>query len=373
VKYYIIAGEASGDLHASFLMEGILKHDINANFRFWGGDLMKKYSPNLVKHYKDLAFMGFTDVLKNIGKIYKNIKLCKHDILNFAPDCVIFVDYPGFNLRIAEFTKKNNIKNFYYISPKIWAWKKRRVKKIIAYIDKMFVIFPFEIDFYKNFNYQQVIYTGNPNIEIIEKKKQESLSRNIFLGKNNLPDKKIIAILAGSRKQEVKRLLPEMLKIVPDFNDFQFIIAGISSLDKKNYTSAEQFPNVRLIFDQTYNLLQNSEAAIVTSGTATLETALFEVPQVVCYKTEPLFYILAKILVRIKFISLVNIILNKKTVEEIIQKKLPERINIELTKLLYDNAYKRKMLNDYQTLKDLLGEKGSPERTSQIIVNSISL
>ena len=283
---------------------------------------------------------------------------------------MIFIDYPGFNLRIAEFAKKNNFRTFYYISPKIWAWKQSRAKKIKKFIDKMFVIFPFEIDFYKKFNFE-AIYSGNPNVDVIERRKAENLNREQFLQKNNISDKKIIALLAGSRKQEVKRLLPEILEVTAYFEDYTFVVAGISSLNKEFYASYENYKNVKLVIDQTYNLLEHSEAAIVTSGTATLETALFNIPQVVCYKTEPLFYIIAKLILKIEYISLVNILLNKKSVEEVIQKNISERIKNELTKILSNPDHKQQMLNDYENLKKLRGEKGSPEKTAKIIVDSL--
>lgn len=370
MKYYIIAGEASGDLHASYLMNEIIKKDKNPFFRFWGGNLMLNISSNIVMHYKDLAYMGFLDVLKNINKVRKNLKICKNDIIDFAPDCVILVDYPGFNLRIAEFTKKNNIKTFYYISPKIWAWKKNRAKKIKKFIDKMFVIFPFEIDFYKQFDIK-VIYTGNPNVDVIEHKKSECKSKSEFLTKHNLEDKKIIALLAGSRKQEINRLLPEMLKVVSCFPEYQFVIAGLSSLDKNIYSEIEKEKNVKLIFDDTYNLLNNSEVAVVTSGTATLETALFNIPQVVCYKTELLFYTIGKIILKINFISLVNIILQKKAVKEVIQKDISKNIEKELKNILNNKKHKEKILSDYKQLRKILGDKGSPHRTAKIIVDSL--
>lgn len=370
MKYYIIAGEASGDLHAAYLMKGIINNDSTAEFRFWGGNLMKKYSQNIVKHYKELAFMGFIDVLKNLRKILKNEKFCKKDIINYNPDCVILVDYPGFNLRIAEFTKKNSFKTYYYISPKIWAWKKSRAKKIKLYIDKMFVIFPFEIDFYNKFNYE-AIYTGNPTVEVIELKKEIKPSKEEFLSKHKLSDKQIIALLSGSRKQEILRLLPEMTKIANQFKNYQFVVAGVSFLNKKYYAFAENIENVTVIFDDTYNLLQHSVAAVVTSGTATLETAMFKIPQVVCYKTEFLFYFLARLVVKIKFISLVNIILNKKVVEEVIQVKMSKRIKNELSKILFEANYRHQMLSDYNVLEKMLGEKGSPERTAKIIVESL--
>jgi len=370
MKYYLIAGEASGDLHGADLIKYLKDIDNKSEFRFWGGDLMKAQSNNIVEHYKNLAFMGFIDVLINIRKINKNLNICKKDILQYKPDVVIFIDYPGFNLRIAEFAKKNNFKTFYYISPKIWAWKKNRAKKIKKFIDKMFVIFPFEKDFYKQFNYE-VEYYGNPNVDVIENQKREKIDKKTFYQSNNLPDKPIISLLPGSRKQEIKRLLPEMLKTSEKFTNHHFVVAAVSYVDKNLYTLVANYKNVSLIFDQTYQLLQHSVAALVTSGTATLETALFCVPQIVCYKTEFMFYFLAKMVLKIKYISLVNIILNKEAVKEVIQTQVAEKMIEELDKILNNNLYQATMLANYQKLITILGESGSPKKISEVIYKSI--
>jgi len=370
MKYYIISGEASGDLHGADLMKHLKAVDKNAEFRFWGGDLMLAENKNIAKHYKDLAFMGIVDVLKNIRKISNNLKFCKSDILINKPDVIIFIDYPGFNLRIAEFAKKNNFKTIYYISPKIWAWKKSRAKKIKKFIDKMFVIFPFEKQFYKQFDYE-VEYVGNPNVDVIENKKKLKIDKSTFFQQNNIPDKPIIALLAGSRKQEIERLLPEMLETTKKFKNYQFVIAGVSFLNKNLYSKTIEYENVSLIFDQTYQLLQHSNAALVTSGTATLETALFKIPQIVCYKTEIIFYYIAKLILKIKYISLVNIISNKEVVKEIIQNNVTEKMIIELNKILNDKQYRLNMLNNYDNLIKILGESGSPLKTAEYIFKYI--
>lgn len=371
MKYYIIAGEASGDLHASNLMLELKKLDTNAEFRVWGGDLMQQQGGQIVKHYKNLAFMGFLEVLQNLGTIKQNFKLCKTDLLDFKPDLLILVDYPGFNLRMAKFAKKNNIKTYYYISPKIWAWKKSRAWKIKKYIDKMFVIFPFEKDFYRSYDYE-VEYVGNPLIDEIEKKKEVLSTKEAFYKKNSLSEKPIIALLAGSRKQEIKYILPEMLQITNNFPDFQFILAGAPSFTLENYeTYIRDFP-VKVIFNQTYDLLKHAHTAVVTSGTATLETALFNVPQAVVYKMHNLTYEIGKYFIKIKYFSLVNIIMQKLIVQELLQKKLPEKIEKELSKILSDKEYRNHILENYKLLKEKMGQAGASKRTAEIIYSDLT-
>jgi lipid-A-disaccharide synthase len=363
MKYYLIAGEASGDMHASELMSELKKIDTKADFRFFGGNLMKRQGGQLVKHYKDMAFMGLWEVIRNIGKIKYNLNLCKNDILGYNPDVLILVDYPGFNLKIAEFSHKKKIKTIYYISPKIWAWKKKRVKKIKEYIDKMFVIFPFEVNFYKKYNYK-VEYPGNPSLHIVKRELSKHFDKEKFLKENNLDDRPIIALLPGSRKQEIEQILPDMLKIIKHFADFQFIIAGISSLPGDLYNNFIKNYDIKIIFDQTYNLLKISRAAVVTSGTATLETALFKVPQVVCYKTSKLTYSIGKIFVHIKYFSLVNILMQKEVVKELLQNKLAESIAEELKNILHNKDYRKKMLEEYDALEKLLGQEGAPQKAA---------
>jgi len=330
VKYYLIAGEASGDLQASNLIKSLKMLDEDAKFRAFGGDLMQKQGAKIVKHYKDLAFMGVEDVLMNLRTIFKNIAFCKEDIKSYQPDVLILVDYPGFNLKIANWAKQNSIKVFYYISPKIWAWNQKRVHKIKKIVDKMFVILPFEKDFYKKFNYN-VDFVGHPLLDAIKDIPKNDFSQ--FCKQNNLSDKPIIALLPGSRKQEISSMLQIMLTVVDDFPNYQFVIAGAPSQPISFYKKFN-IKNLPIIENNTYQLLQNATSALVVSGTATLETALFNVPQVVCYKTGWLFYNLAKIVVKIKFISLVNLIMDKEIVTELIQNQLnTENLELELEKI----------------------------------------
>lgn len=360
MNYYIISGEASGDLHASNLMKELKILDIDAHFRCWGGDLMKAQGGVLVKHYRDLAFMGFTEVLMNIRTIFKNIDLCKKDILEHKPDVLILVDYPGFNLRIAEFAKENNIRVFYYISPQIWAWKQSRVHKIKKVVDRMFVILPFEKEFYQRFNYH-VDFVGHPLLDAVS---------NYASEKQSLPldsDKPVIALLPGSRKQEIATMLPLMLSIKDSYPDYQFVIAGAPSQTKDYYRSFLGTVNIPVVFNQTYQLLQRSEAALVTSGTATLETALFGVPEVVCYKGGAISYAIAKQLIKVKYISLVNLIMDKEIVKELIQNELNEtNLKTELNKLLQKDT-RSKLLSDYAELKEKLGGSGASAKAAGLM------
>lgn len=361
MKYYIIAGEASGDLHASNLMKELKIIDKNAHFRYWGGDLMKKQGGELVKHYRDLAFMGFTEVLMNIRTIFRNIDLCKKDILENKPDVLILVDYPGFNLRIAAFAKEQGIRVYYYISPQVWAWKQSRVHKIKTIVDKMFVILPFEEEFYNHFNYK-VDFVGHPLLDAVE---------NFSKEKNTLElesAKPIIAVLPGSRKQEISTMLPLMLKMQDQYPTYQFIIAGAPSQNKEFYQTFMKKQNIKIVFNQTYQLLQIAEAALVTSGTATLETALFGVPEVVCYKGGAISYSIARQLVKVKYISLVNLIMDKEIVKELIQNDLTEtNLKIELDKLLLKET-RNKMLSDYADLKLKLGGAGASKKTAELMI-----
>lgn len=368
MKYYIIAGEASGDLHASNLVAEIKKKDKKAEFRGCGGDLMKAQGVDLLKHYRTMAYMGFVEVAVNLRKVLGNIALCKNDILEYQPDVVILVDYPGFNFRIADFAHEKGFKVIYYISPQLWAWKRRRVRKIKRSVDKMLVILPFEEEFYKRYGVD-VTYVGNPLLD--EQAKFGTSNRSIFLRRNSLGEKReIIAMLPGSRKQEVKRMLPVMLKVVPRFPEYQFVIAGVSSLDKALYKKIIGNSDVFLIENQTYELLQNSSAAMVTSGTATLETALFSVPEVVCYKATGISYLLAKWMIKVKFISLVNLVMGKEVVKELIQGDLTEHnIVKELELLLRNGKRQRQLLEDYEELKGRLGSAGASEKAAEVIIN----
>ncbi|SHK08960.1 lipid-A-disaccharide synthase [Epilithonimonas mollis] len=366
MKYYIVAGEASGDLHASNLMKALKQKDENAEFRFWGGDLMEKQSGTLVKHYRDLAFMGFLEVVQNLGTILNNIKFCKKDIQENKPDVLILVDYPGFNLRIAKFAKELGIKVVYYISPQLWAWKEGRVETIKKYVDEMLVILPFEKDFYRK-HQVDAHFVGHPLLDAIEGLPLIDIQE--FKKENNLNNKEIIALLPGSRKQEISKMLELMLSVRKDFKDYQFVIAGAPSLDKNFY---EQFvdADVHFVSNRTYDLLRCSKAALVTSGTATLETALLNIPEVVCYKGSRISYEIGKRLIRnIKYISLVNLIMDKEVVTELIQNELNTKNLIqELNKIL--NTEKRtQVLTDYEVLRTKLGGSGASQNAAEIIVN----
>lgn len=366
MKYYIIAGEASGDLHASNLMKSLKKEETHTDFRFWGGDLMEKVGGTLVKHYRELAFMGFAEVFMNLRTILNNIKYCKQDILQYAPDAVILVDYPGFNLRIAEFAKKHNITVHYYISPQIWAWKENRIKKIKRDIDHMYVILPFEKDFYENKHDFPVHFVGHPLLDAIADRKP--LDPVIFAKENKLNDKPIIALLPGSRKQEISKMLSVMLKMVPKFPDHQFVIAGAPSQELSFYENIIAETDVAIVENKTYDLLSVSNAALVTSGTATLETALLKIPEVVCYKGNKISYQIGKRLVNVKFISLVNLILDKEVVTELIQDEFNEKnLEDELFKIL-DHKYREEMFDQYYELERKLGGKGASEKTAKLII-----
>lgn len=368
MKYYIIAGEASGDLHASNLMKEIKKEDTHADFRFWGGDLMQAQGGHMVKHYRDLAFMGFLEVIMNLRTILGNIKFCKKDIAEYKPDCVIFIDYPGFNLRLCEFVKKLGIKTIYYISPQLWAWKPGRVKIIQKYVDKMFTILPFEKDFYDKYNYP-VDFVGHPLLDAL--KELPELDENQFRKEHDLSEKPIIALLPGSRKQEIKKMLAEMLSVEKDFPDYEFVIAGAPSIDEEFY---HQFLNshVKIVSNQTYNLLRISRAALVTSGTATLETALLNVPEVVCYKGSQISYEIAKRLIKhIQYISLVNLIMDRLVVKELIQHDL-NYVNLkqELTRIL-DPEYSLQLKQEYAELRHKLGDSGASTKTAHLLVEEL--
>jgi len=361
MKYYIIAGEASGDLHGSNLIKELQKIDSNATVRCWGGDKMKATGGTLVKHYKQLAFMGFAEIIKNLPAILKNFKFCKQDISGFQPDVIIFIDYPGFNLRMAKWAKENNYKTVFYISPQVWAWKESRVKNIKRYIDKMIVILPFEKEFYKKWNYE-VEYVGHPLVNVIEDFKKAH--PEIHLSENT------IALLPGSRRQEIETKLPVMLEATKNFRDYRFFVAKAPSMDDEFYEAfIKDHPNVELVSNETYSLLMRSVAALVTSGTATLETALFGVPEIVCYKAGNISYQIAKRLVKLKFISLVNLIMNKGVVKELIQNDLTaEKITSELKNILFDQEKRKRIEADYFQLKKILSEGGNASKNAAEII-----
>ncbi|RSK41944.1 lipid-A-disaccharide synthase [Mangrovimonas spongiae] len=371
MKYYIIAGEASGDLHGSNLMKALLKQDVNAEFRFWGGDLMQNVSGNLIKHYKDLAFMGFVEVIMNLRTITKNLSFCKKDIEAYHPDVIIFIDYPGFNLRIAKWAKALGYKTHYYISPQIWAWKENRIKAIKRDIDEMYVILPFEKDFYETKHGFPVHFVGHPLIDAISNRTQ--IDEYDFRAEHELNEKPIIALLPGSRKQEIKKMLSVMLAVSNDYPNYQFVIAGAPSQDYEFYKPFLKKSNVHFVSNRTYDLLSVSTAALVTSGTATLETALFKVPEVVCYKGSWISYQIGKRLVKhIKYISLVNLIMDKEVVTELIQNDFnKKRLKAELD-LILDNYERTKFFINYYELEKKLGGKGASKKTAQLIYEKIS-
>jgi lipid-A-disaccharide synthase len=375
MKYYIIAGEASGDLHASNLIKELKKRDSKADFRCWGGDLMQQQGVTLAKHYRELAFMGFVEVLLNIKTILQNLSFCKKDVLEYKPDVLILVDYPGFNLKIAVWAKKMGIKVFYYISPQIWAWKQNRVYKIKRYVDKMFVILPFEKDFYARFDVD-VDFVGHPLLDAIESRTVTPLDE--FCKQNNLLQKPIIALLPGSRKQEIHTILPIMLSVIKSFPDYQFVVAGAPSQDTEFYQEylSEQSRKIgtscALLENKTYQLLEHSTAALVTSGTATLETALFKIPQIVCYKANFISFQIAKAVIKVPYISLVNLIADKELVKELIQKELnTTQLKAELTKLL-EPTHRAQLLADYDELQQKLGGVGASARAADLMIRYLN-
>lgn len=366
MKYYIIAGEASGDLHGSNLIKALKKEDTSAEFRAWGGDLMQQAGATLAKHYKELAFMGFVEVVKNIPTIFKNIAFCKEDIKKYQPDILIFIDYSGFNLRIAKWAKKQGFTTNYYISPQVWASRAYRVKKIKRDIDKMFVILPFVKDFYKKYDYN-VDFVGHPLLDSVSDRPK--VDESSFRKEHQLSSKPMIALLPGSRKQEITKMLATMLSVVNDFKEYQFVIAGAPGQSPEFYQPFIKNNNVAFVHNKTYDLLSVSYAALVTSGTATLETALFKVPQVVCYKANNLSYHIAKRIITIKYISLVNLILDKPVVAELIQNEFTTKnLKKELSKILIGEKRKQQFL-DYHQLEKELGGKGASERTAKLIVS----
>ena len=375
MKYYLIAGEASGDLHASNLMHSIKERDENAEFRFFGGDLMQIVGGTLVKHYRELAYMGFVPVLLNLKTILRNLEICKKDIVKFSPDVVILVDYPGFNLKIAKFLKLNtSIPVTYYISPKIWAWKEYRIKSFKKYVDQMLCILPFEVEFYKKHNYP-VNYVGNPTVDAIRKREHSDQTFQEFITLNKLVDKPIIAILAGSRKQEINDNLPVMLKAIQKFKSHQIIIAGAPGIEKYFYSKCLQGKDVQLIFGQTYEILSQAEVALVTSGTATLEAALLNTPQTVCYKTPvpKLAYWGFKNILNTPFISLVNLIAGKEVVKELFAKFFTiNHIQDETDKLLFDSEYRQNMLKEYKQIQKTLGTENTSDKAAKLIYDRLS-
>lgn len=369
MKYYLIAGEASGDLHGANLMRALAEIDPQAQFRFWGGDRMEAVGGKLIKHYRDLAFMGFWEVVTNLRTILRNIDLCKGDITAYQPDALIFIDYPGFNMRIAKWAKQQGIPTHYYISPQIWAWKENRIKAIRRDVDAMYVILPFEKDFYEGKHQYPVHFVGHPLLDAIAVRREVSME--VFKRENGLDECPIIALLPGSRKQEIAKMLSVMLSVVGSYHPYQFVIAGAPSLGYDFYRQFIREENVHFVSGKTYDLLSHAHAALVTSGTATLETALFRVPEVVCYRGNWISYQIAKRVISLKYISLVNLIMDAPVVTELIQGDLNTRnLKVELDKLL-DPAYRDKLQRDYQALRERLGNEGASRRTAQAIYNSL--
>ena len=367
MRYYLIVGEASGDLHASHLMQSLKDIDAEADFRFFGGDLMTAVGGTRIRHYKELAYMGFVPVLLHLPTILGNMKMCKRDIVSWQPDCVILVDYPGFNLKIAKYVKsKTNIPVYYYISPKIWAWKEYRIKNIKHDVDELFSILPFEVEFFEGKHHYPIHYVGNPTAdEVREFLSNDSLSPKL-LGQKNLH--RVIALLAGSRKQEIKANLPTMIEAVePYMKDYKVILAGAPSIDKDYYEQFIHGKNVEIVCNQTYSLLSQAHAALVTSGTATLETALFRVPQVVCYGTSmpKLFGWLRRHVLKVKYVSLVNLIANREVVTELVADTFTlDRIRQELRKIL-EGSERQKMLDGYDEIWQILGDQKAPDNAAK--------
>lgn len=369
MKYYLIAGEASGDLHGANLMRALQQIDPEAEFRFWGGDRMESVGGKLIKHYRDLAFMGFWEVVTNLRTILRNIDFCKRDIIQFQPDAIIFIDYPGFNMRIAKWAKQRGIPTYYYISPQIWAWKENRIKAIKRDVDSMYVILPFEKDFYEEKHQYPVHFVGHPLLDAIAARKE--VSEEVFKRENGLDERPIIALLPGSRKQEIAKMLSVMLSVVGSYHQYQFVIAGAPSLGYDFYKQFIKEENVHFVSGKTYDLLSHSYAALVTSGTATLETALFRVPEVVCYRGNWISYQIAKRVISLKYISLVNLIMDAPVVTELIQGDLNTRnLKTELNKLLNPD-YREKLLINYEALREKLGNEGASDRTARAIFSSL--
>jgi len=371
MKYFLIAGEASGDLHASNLMKGILKTDPQAEFCFMGGDLMQEVAEGMVMHYRETSYM-FLDVLFHLRKIFRNMRLIKRKIIEWKPDVLIPVDYPGFNLRITRFASEHGIRVFYYISPKVWAWKQRRVKALKKHVNRLFTILPFETEFFGRFN-MEVEYFGNPLVDQVATFREQFEGEEEWRLKHGFGDLALVALLAGSRIKEIETTLPSMLTLAGEHPDYQFVVAGAPSIDSSVYKQFLEGTNVKLIYNETYALLSCAKAGLVNSGTATLEAALFELPQVVLYRTSKLAYSIAKRLIKIKFISLVNLILGKKLVEEVVQKDMTDRTRKELNRILTEEGYREEMKEGYRVIKSGLGEAGVSQRIGDRMIELLKV
>lgn len=375
MRYYIIAGEASGDLHGSNLIKGLREIDKNADIRCWGGDLMEAAGATLVRHYKECAIMGFVEVLTNIGKISRNLKDCKQDILSYNPDVLILIDYPGFNFRIAEFAKEKGIRTFYYIAPKVWAWKEKRVHRLRKFVDRLFIIFPFEIEYFKKWGIE-AIYKGNPLLDSVDNFPKNSEPKEEFFGRVGADcSKTTVALLAGSRRGEIKYLLPRMMEVARMHPQYQFLLGCAPSMEKSFYEGiiGKNCPNIKLLHGETYSILKHSDAAIINSGTASLEAALIGTPQVVCYGGNEISYQIAKRVVKLKYISLANLIMDKGLFKELIQHDCtPALISKEIEELLHNSGYRAGMIADYAQVRETLGGKGASAKVAQAMVDELN-
>lgn len=375
MRYYIIAGEPSGDLHGANLMKGLKRHDPQAGFRFWGGDRMAAEggTENLVEHYRNTSFFGIWEVIRNARTILGQIDRCKRDIADYAPDVLILIDYPGFNMKMAEFAHNKGIRTFYYIAPKVWAWKEYRVKKIKRWVDRLFIIFPFEIDYFRRWGLDAV-FEGNPLCDALAQQMESIPPADRFREQNGLGDKPIVALLAGSRRSEIRNNMPFMAELAGRFPDYQFVVAGVSWLERSLYEEILDGTGIGFVENQTYALLAHSEAAVVTSGTATLETALIGTPEVVCYRTNRLSYIVGRMFIKGKFISLVNLIMDRETVRELIQGDMNmENATAELAAILPGGAKREAMEEDFRLLRDKVGGSGTSDRVAARMVEELKL
>lgn len=374
MRYFLIAGEASGDLHGSNLIKGIRSVDHNAQIRCWGGDLMQEAGAELLKHYKEGAIMGFVEVLANLGKLSKNLQNCKNDIINYNPDVVVLIDYPGFNFRIAQFAKERGMRVFYYIAPKVWAWKEKRVHRLKKYVDRLFIIFPFEIEYFKKWGID-AIYNGNPLLDSVDNHPSATESKEEFCKRADIdPGKTTVALLAGSRRGEIKYLLPRMMEVAKKHPSYQFLLACAPSVDMEFYKGiiGKKCSNIKLLVGETYSILRHSNAAIINSGTASLEAALIGVPQVVCYGGNEISYQIARMVVKLKYISLANLIMDKGLFKELIQHSCtPTLISQELDQLLHNREYRNRMLQDYADVRTVLGGAGASAKVAKAMIDEL--
>ena len=374
MRYFLIAGEASGDLHGSNLIKGIRSVDPNAQIRCWGGDLMQEAGAELVRHYKEGAIMGFVEVIANLGKLARNLQDCKNDIINYNPDVVVLIDYPGFNFRIAQFAKERGLRVFYYIAPKVWAWKEKRVHRLKKYVDRLFIIFPFEIEYFKKWGID-AIYNGNPLLDSVDNHPSATETKEEFCKRADiLPDRTTVALLAGSRRGEIKYLLPRMIEVAKGYPSYQFLLACAPSVDLELYKGiiGKKCSNIKLLVGETYSILRHSDAAIINSGTASLEAALIGVPQVVCYGGNEISYQIARMVVKLKYISLANLIMDKGLFKELIQHSCtPDLISQELEQLLHNREYRSRMMQDYADVRTVLGGAGASAKVARAMTEEL--